>query len=84
MFVIAGVAHQGGWAFASFVNVGGLIGDETVRDGPVAGSGMEDAVAETVRKVGVGVVVGSARVRDVLNVGAGYVEENRVVSDRVW
>jgi hypothetical protein len=36
-----------------------------------------------VRKVCVGVVVGRVRVSNVLNVGAGYVEEDRVVSDRV-
>ncbi len=67
----------------SFVNVWGLIGDERVRDGLVVGSSRDDDVAETVRKVGVGVVVGRVRVSDVLYVGAGYVEEDKVVSDRV-
>ena len=67
----------------SFVNVWGLIGDERVRDGLAVGSGREDDVAETVRKVGVGVVVARVGVSDVLYVGAGYVEEDRVVSDRV-
>ncbi len=50
LVIIAGVAHQGGWWFVSFVNVWGLIGDERVRDGLVVGSGREDDVAETVRK----------------------------------
>ena len=27
LFIIAGVAHQGGWGVVSFVNVWGLIGD---------------------------------------------------------
>ena len=68
----------------SFVNVWGLIGDERIRDGLVAGSGREDDGAETVRKVGVGRVVGRVGVSDVLYVGAGYVVGERVVSDRVW
>ena len=51
----------------------GLIGDERVRDGRVAGSSRGDDVAGTVRKVGVGVVVARVGVSDVLYVGAGYV-----------
>jgi hypothetical protein len=60
-----------------------VIGDKRIRDGRVAGSGREDDVAETVRKVGVGGVVGRVGVGDVLYVGACYVEEDRVVDDRV-
>ena len=38
-------------------------------------------VAETGRKVGVGGVVGRVGVGDVLDVGAGYVKEDWVLSD---
>ena len=67
----------------SFVNVWGWIGDERVRDGLIVGSGRGYDVAETVRKGGVGVAVARVGVGDVLYVGAGYVEDGRVVSDRV-
>ena len=63
-----------------FVNVWGLIGDERIRDGRVAGSSREHDVAETVRKVGVGGVVWRVGVSNVLYVD---VEEDSVVSDRV-
>ena len=43
----------------------------------VTGGSRRDDVAET---VGVGGVVGGVEVGDVLYVGAGYVEEDRVVS----
>ncbi len=84
MFIIAGgVAHQRGLGVVCFVDVWSWTGDERIRDGWVAESGREDDVAETGRKVGVGGVVCRVGVGDILYVGAGYVEEDRVVSDRV-
>ena len=64
-----------------FVNVWGLIGDEQVRDERVTGSSRGDEVAEAVRKVGVGVAVWRVGGSNVLYVGAGYVEEDSIISD---
>jgi hypothetical protein len=50
----------------------------------VAESSREDDVAETGRKVGVGGDVGGVGVGDVLDVGAGYVKEDWVLSDGSW
>ena len=84
MFIIAGgVAHQRGLGVVCFVDVWSWTGDERIRDRRVAESGREDDVAETGRKVGEGGVVCRVGVGDVLDVGACYVEEDRVVDDRV-
>jgi hypothetical protein len=84
LFVIAGVAHRGGCGVVGFVNVWGWTGNERIRDMRVAESSREDDVAETGRKVGVGGDVGGVGVGDVLDVGAGYVKEDWVLSDGSW
>ena len=66
-----------------FVNVWGFIGDERFRDGRATGGSRRGDVAETVRKVVVGVVVWRVGASNVLCVGAGSVGENSVVVDRV-
>jgi hypothetical protein len=76
------LASSSGLGVICFVDVWSWTGDERIRDRRVAESGREDDVAETGRKVGEGGVVCRVGVGDVLYVGAGYVEEGRVVSDR--
>ena len=67
-----------------FVNVWERTDDERIRDMRVAESIREDEVAETWRKIGVGGVVGGVGMGDVMDVGAGYVEEDWVLSDGSW
>ena len=50
----------------------------------VAESIREDEFAETWRKIGLGGVVGGVGMGDVVDVGAGYVEEDWVLSDGSW
>ena len=64
--------------------VSSMYGGGRIRDMRVAESIREDEVAETWRKIGVGGVVGGVGMGDVVDVGAGYVEEDWVLSDGSW
>ena len=64
--------------------VSSMYGGGRIRDMRVAESIREDEFAETWRKIGLGGVVGGVGMGDVVDVGAGYVEEDWVLSDGSW